>query len=273
MSYEDYQSVVRPKVAGAWNLHSSLSNVKLDFFITLSSAAGIVGNKGQAAYSAANTFLNAFAQYRVSRGLSATTIDLAAVKDIGYLAENAEKAGLVAETIGDSTVNKIELEGLVAAAITGQMRTTCNNHCITGLAVSPNSPLPSWIFDAKFDHIRPSPIDQGDAISTPTISLKQALKNTPSQAEAQTIILTAVTSKVASILLIPVDEVDPKKSVAGYGLDSLVAIEIRNWITRELEANLQVLSGSLVALSSLVMRKSGLVDVTAFKTEMSDRVA
>ncbi len=41
----------------------------LDFFIVISSAAGIVGNRGQAAYAAANTFLDAFAQYRTRLGL------------------------------------------------------------------------------------------------------------------------------------------------------------------------------------------------------------
>ena len=74
----------------------------------------------------------------------------------------------------------------------------------------------------------------------------------------------ALVTKVASVLLTPADEIDPTRPISVYGLDSLVAIEIRNWITRELKANLQILemlsSGSMVSLSALIMKKSKLVD-------------
>ncbi|KAL8910071.1 MAG: hypothetical protein Q9171_004625 [Xanthocarpia ochracea] len=49
--------------------------------------SGIVGNKGQANYAAANTFLDAFASYRTSLGLKANTVDLGLIEDIGYVAE------------------------------------------------------------------------------------------------------------------------------------------------------------------------------------------
>lgn len=130
MSFDNYNDVVQPKVAGAWNLHNSLSNHDLDFFITLSSAAGIIGNKGQAAYSAANTFLNAFAQYRVSQGLPATSIDLAAVSDVGYLAENTERKALVMDSMGSEGVSEVELHALIAAAISKKMSTSCSNQYV-----------------------------------------------------------------------------------------------------------------------------------------------
>jgi hypothetical protein len=79
---------VNAKCDGAWNFHHALSNHSLDFFIALSSVAGIVGNRGQSAYAAVNTFLNAFVQCRLSRGLPAACIDLTAVSDVGYLAKN-----------------------------------------------------------------------------------------------------------------------------------------------------------------------------------------
>jgi hypothetical protein len=85
MTYEQYTTVIESKVKGAWNFHNALSNQELDFFVTISSAAGAVGNRGQAAYSAANTFLNAFVQYRLTLGLPASSLDLTAVSDAGYL--------------------------------------------------------------------------------------------------------------------------------------------------------------------------------------------
>ncbi|KAK3361806.1 polyketide synthase, partial [Lasiosphaeria ovina] len=67
MKHEDYEQVIRPKVSDTWNVHNALENsgVKLDYFVVLSSAAGILGSRGQGAYAAANTFLDAFVQYRV----------------------------------------------------------------------------------------------------------------------------------------------------------------------------------------------------------------
>src|SRR5690349_20421129 len=101
MQFSQWESVVKSKVAGAWNFHHALSNFPLDFFIVLSSVAGAVGNRGQAAYAAANCFLNAFVQYRTNKGLPASSIDLTAVSDVGYLAENAEKKLQVSRNLGN----------------------------------------------------------------------------------------------------------------------------------------------------------------------------
>ena len=94
MNYEQYVSVIESKVQGAWNFYKALAAIgaSLDFFIAISSAAGAVGNRGQAAYAAANTFLNGFAQHLLGQSIPAASIDLTAVSDAGYLAEDAEKA-------------------------------------------------------------------------------------------------------------------------------------------------------------------------------------
>jgi len=106
MQFEQWEAVVKAKVAGAWNFHHALSNVPLDFFVAISSAAGAVGNRRHAAYSAANCFLNAFVQYSVKKGLPASSIDLTAVSDVECLAENAEKQAQVAENMGSETVSE-----------------------------------------------------------------------------------------------------------------------------------------------------------------------
>ena len=55
-TFSDWDSVVQPKFSGAWNLHTALlpQPRPLDFFIMLSSISGLIGNRGQAAYAAAN---------------------------------------------------------------------------------------------------------------------------------------------------------------------------------------------------------------------------
>ncbi|KAK3947153.1 KR domain-containing protein, partial [Pseudoneurospora amorphoporcata] len=96
MAVEDFYQAVEAKVKGTWNLHKAAveQGMTLDFFTMLSSVSGIIGNKGQANYAAANTCLDAFASYRHGLGLRANSVDLGAIEDVGYLAEQG--AGLQA---------------------------------------------------------------------------------------------------------------------------------------------------------------------------------
>ena len=60
MSLEDFQTAIKPKVQGSWNLHALLAS-EFDFFVLLSSAAGVTGNRGQANYCIGNTYQDALA--------------------------------------------------------------------------------------------------------------------------------------------------------------------------------------------------------------------
>ncbi len=83
-----------PKVYGAWNLHEALSEQPLDWFCSFSSVAALVGSPGQGAYAAANSWLDAFAQWRRAQGLPATTIAWGAWTQIGRGTALAEGAGI-----------------------------------------------------------------------------------------------------------------------------------------------------------------------------------
>jgi myxalamid-type polyketide synthase MxaB len=84
--WEQYESVMKPKIAGAWNLHSLTKDIPLEFFILFSSSAALLGGHGQGNYAAANIFLDALAHYRRSRGLTAVSINWGAWADIGMAA-------------------------------------------------------------------------------------------------------------------------------------------------------------------------------------------
>ncbi|ETS81066.1 hypothetical protein PFICI_06068 [Pestalotiopsis fici W106-1] len=263
MTFEDYQTVIRSKVAGAWNMHNALAGKSLDFFIVISSAAGIVGNRGQAAYAAANTFLDAFVRYRTRLGLAATALDLTAVEDVGYLADNAERKDDVLRNLGGQSMNEAEVLALVMAAVQGRMRGSCGNHCMTGLDLGEDSTaqsLPYFAADAKFEHLRQDlPFAQASADSAAQVPIGVALSRAQSHEDALHIVGAGLASKLATILMVPAEDLDPETPITKYGLDSLNAIELRNWITKSLEANLQVLElltgGSLTNLSSIIIKK------------------
>lgn len=70
------------------SLHKALKNTRLDFFVMTSSISAVLGNPGQANYSAGNSFLDALAWYRRQHGMAASSIALPMVLDVGVVAEN-----------------------------------------------------------------------------------------------------------------------------------------------------------------------------------------
>ncbi|KAL9059556.1 MAG: hypothetical protein Q9206_001431, partial [Seirophora lacunosa] len=91
MTFADWTTSTRSKVATSQTLHDLLPH-DLDFFIMLSSVAGIAGSPSQANYAAGNTFQDALARHRRALGLKATAIDLGVMGEVGIVAENAAYA-------------------------------------------------------------------------------------------------------------------------------------------------------------------------------------
>lgn len=85
-SAESFAAVMAPKVRGAWELHRQTSGMPLDFFVCLSSMAGLTGAPGQTNYAAANAFLDALATLRRAQGLPAASIDWGPWADVGMAA-------------------------------------------------------------------------------------------------------------------------------------------------------------------------------------------
>jgi acyl carrier protein len=100
MTESDFHDVLRPKIAGAWNLHQHTLGRKLDFFIMYSSATTLFGNEGQANYIAANSYLEALADYRRGLGLPALAVAWGAIADVGHLARNAVVGRMLGERFG-----------------------------------------------------------------------------------------------------------------------------------------------------------------------------
>ncbi|KAH8652219.1 putative polyketide synthase [Xylariales sp. PMI_506] len=267
MTFDQYTAVIESKVQGAWNFHHALANAPLDFFVAISSAAGAVGNRGQAAYAAANCFLNAFVQYRLANGLPASSMDLTAVSDAGYLAADAEKAAEVAKNLGSDTICEAEVLALLGSAISGRMGETCNNHTITGMRITPTM-QPFWTPDAKFKHLREAAeaAAAADAAAggTKAISWNAAAKAAKSLEEAEQVVCDGLVEKCAAVMMMEAEDLDVTRAMSHYPLDSLVAIEIRNFITREFEATLQVLellsAGSIQSLAKAVCVKSKMIN-------------
>ncbi|BCR93085.1 type I polyketide synthase [Aspergillus luchuensis] len=271
MTFSDWDAVLRPKVSAAWNLHNAFLHQPLDFFVMLSSVAGIVGNRGQAAYAAGNCFLDALARYRRQKGLSAVSIDLAAVGDVGVLSDDAEKKAQVMKNLASgNTMQEVEVLALVEMAMQGRLANFNADQCITGVHWAPPSPTPYYASDARFTQIveaarQSEATDTANSSSTKSLSITQQLRRAANLQAALDIAAVSLRDKLGEILMLPGEVVEAytqSTPFATFGLDSLNAIELRNWIGKELKGHLQVLellsAATLGDLALLALKKSTL---------------
>jgi NADPH:quinone reductase-like Zn-dependent oxidoreductase/short-subunit dehydrogenase/acyl carrier protein len=99
LDQERFYRVLRPKVAGAWNLHKMTTDMDLDFFVLFSSVATVFSNPGQGNYVAANAFLDALAHYRHSKGLPALSVNWGPWAEVG-MASKLDQQRLAAKGLG-----------------------------------------------------------------------------------------------------------------------------------------------------------------------------
>nr|Q86ZD9.1 RecName: Full=Squalestatin tetraketide synthase; Short=SQTKS; AltName: Full=Highly reducing polyketide synthase 1; Short=HR-PKS 1; AltName: Full=Squalestatin S1 biosynthesis cluster protein pks1 [Phoma sp. C2932]AAO62426.1 type I polyketide synthase [Phoma sp. C2932] len=271
MSLDDYNTAIRPKVQGSWNLHSGLSDCDLDFFIMLSSLAGVSGSASQANYTAGGAYQDALAKYRRAQGLSAVSIDLGMVQSVGYVAETKGVAERLVR-MGYSPISEMEVLKIVEHAITNPPPEASSAQIITGISTKPGRHWTesSWLQDARFATLRERARDvkelsnsQGGA-QDKQLAAGQELSMATSLVEAIDVVGRAITAKLATMFLIAAESIIASKSLSEYGVDSLVAVELRNWLAAQLSSDVSVFdvtqSQSLTALATTVATKSSRID-------------
>nr|ABB76806.1 polyketide synthase 2 [Bipolaris maydis] len=239
VSFDDFTSVVQPKVCGTWNLHHALREATLDFFILISSVAGIMGTPGHSAYASANTFLDSFAMYRMQQGLPATSLALTAVVDAGYMAENAsklQKLKYVSEFEGEILLTA-DVLALLGAAVTGSIASSCKGFSIIGAGFGTALKLPSYAQDPRFstltsNHSQDRKSKPRTTTAANTDTLVYAVDQADTKEEATQLLLAAIRDKIAQLQLIPVSDIVDDQTITELGLDSLTVMELYSWVGR-----------------------------------------
>jgi len=265
MSLEEFGSVLRPKVQGTWNLHNFLPK-DMDFFVMESSVSGVVGNATQAAYAAGNTFLDSFASYRNSQGLAATTVDLGAISDVGYLATNSELREAM-QRQGFELTDKKTLMSIIHFAIAHPRRAGSLSQAVTGLGTwSEGSSLDSLNLPL-FAHFR-SLTSLGSVESeggNTANQLRNSLRKAKTIDDAAELICAALVDKIASRSGLGIEHINTGNPISDYGIDSLVAVEIRNWISKEMSSTIPILellaNNPLSLLAMHIAQRSRIVQV------------
>jgi len=269
MDFDDFKAALHPKIQGTWNLHNQLGHLPLDFFIMLSSTAAIVGNAGQSNYAAACSFQDAFAHFRRSQGLSAFSLNLAAVEDAGYIAENTSIREAMVEARGFYEMRMEQVTKILQTAILDP-DTPCQ--IATGLygrltytRRDGKQQGPRWLDNPPMRQLKMNTVSSSTTTATQQDSEQSAyrLDNVTSLKKAVYIVCRGLTKKLSRLLSLPEDEIDSSRTMAAYGVDSLVAIELRNWLLKEMKADVPLFEitgySSVMALSEKVARRSHLL--------------
>ena len=272
MTIDNYKATILPKVAGTWNLHSRFQQSgDLDFFVILSSITGILGNASETNYAAAGSYQDALAHWRVAHGLPCVSIDLSTVKSVGIVAETAGMRARMAK-LGNASLEEDTVLRLVELAILNPSAT----QIVAGINGAPGmhwdrESASQLGRDARFTALRfrqqqqPSGSKKGDE-TTGGQTLASRLAEANTRSEVERLVSQAMAQWLANIFTVPVDDIDMTKSPGASGIDSLVAVELRNMLTRQIGAEVSsysiMQSASLAALASDMAAKSGLIDAS-----------
>lgn len=253
MTYDDWTTAISPKVDGTWNLHDALK--ELDFFVLFGSVSGVMGQFGQANYAAANTFLDAFAQYRHSLGRVASVIDLGVMEDVGFVSESQSLVDYF-KFLSAHLLSEEDLWEIVRLAIarSAPAKTTdaYSNPSQIGVGVASYMPLADpnnriiWKRDRRFAVART--IEQTSDVSSATNEgLKSFLSQITSRGasglgdDTVEYLAKEIGKTLYGFMMEDADDMDLDQPLASLGLDSLVGIELRNWCRQQIGFEVSIL--------------------------------
>ena len=225
-SWERFERVLGPKVLGAWHLHRATAGRDLDLFALFSSVAGVLGSAGQANHAAANAFLDQLARHRRSMGLAGQSIAWGAWSGTGEAEESWERisAKLAAAGIGWMSPRRglQVLERLVRDDVETGVAAPIDWPQFTSRLAS--TPL---LLEELAEPDDPSP----ELIGVPEDLLGRLRKASPDGREG--IMVEFVQRQVHAVLGID-SPPNPKQGFFDLGMDSLMAVELRNRLNRAL---------------------------------------
>ncbi|KAK1140308.1 Type I Iterative Polyketide synthase (PKS) [Aspergillus melleus] len=246
MTKEEWQAVLEPKVTGTWNLHHKLPQ-NLDFFVILSSLGGMIGAFGQSQYNGAGTFQDAFARHRWTQGQKCISIDVGLVTAVGYVAEQGMKEMWVGR--GFDVLEEHELHSVVDWACSPHrtVSSAWGTQVLTAVnrpSKNPEKELLPYMKRPLYRHLRQTnqqgTADSSAPASSTTVDYGALIRAAQSEADAGRVIATALARKLSQALTVPEEDIDTGRPVHSFGVDSLVAVELRFWFTNQMKAEISV---------------------------------
>lgn len=276
MTFADWSLAVRSKVQSSWNLHAQLP-ADMDFFVMLSSLAGIVGSIGQSNYAAGNTYQDALAKHRVLTGQRATALDLGWMSEVGIIAENEDLAHSKEIVADMAKISERDFHALLEYYCNPTLKLPMPHkaQAMIGLVTpaqlrSKGLEVPDWLQTPLFSPLAQMEVQgtssstaSGDPATTDgdTTDYAAEFQRAPSRAEAGEVVVVSLVRKLAKALAITPSDIDTARPLHAYGVDSLLAVELRNWFAKVFAADMAVFEimgqgSSIGAVGAAVAAKS-----------------
>jgi len=219
--WDRFVKVFAPKVNGSWNIARALRNHSVDFILYFSSMASLLGSPGQGNYAAANAFMDALAHYQQSQHIRAISINWGPWANVGMAAR-------VKGNVGGQGIKPIDPE------IGVELLEHLLQRNLPQIAVLPIQ----WkSFLKRFEGINLPPVlnhfagvraAKGDTTTVQKSKFVQRLEKA-SPEERKEMLIQYLREQATRVLgLDPATPVDPNKPLSEMGLDSLMAIELKN---------------------------------------------
>jgi acyl carrier protein len=232
-SWERFARVFAPKVDGAWLLDQQTRGMGLDMFVLFSSAAALLGAPGQANYAAANAVLDALAQRRRAAGEPALSINWGAWSEVGMAAAMAAREQQRTAMRGMGSI--APAEGLQALELLlrqdePQVGVLPMNWPILLAQIPADNPPPLLEVLAR--------LERRGAASTGMTQLNASFADTfaaTAPEERAGLVVAEMQRQVAEVLGIGLAELpNPIQTLSDLGLDSLMAVELKNRVQTRL---------------------------------------
>lgn len=270
MTYQDWRDSYDCKVPGTWNLHELLPS-GMDFFIMYSSIAGGVGGTASFNYSAACVYQDALVHHRNAHGEKATTFNLGVMLDDGVLRDNdAVRTALIGSgyLIGITHQEMCALLEYYCDPSLPVPSTPLRSQVIVGIDAPPaverrGGEVPIFMYRPLFGGTWNITDAETPVEDTSVSDVVKELVGVRSTDEAADIISQSLMQRLSKALGVPLENLDASKEMHVYGVDSLVAVELRNWFKWKLEAEVAVFeilgNATFESIATLVAGKSQVV--------------
>jgi len=266
---ERVYEVWAPKVIGAWNLHKLTQDRDLDCFVLFSSLASVFGNGGQANYASANAFLDSLVYYRKAHGLPAVAISWGFLGQVGWVANHEEIAERL-ESQGVASFTPKQALSLLGRFIrdepahVGVMRMDWRLWGQSQASVS-----------RRFGQLVREETEGAEESLSGGSSVRQQLI-AAGAAERVELMQTHLAAQVARVLGADLEKLDVDRPLTELGLDSLMAVELRNWIEGDLRLSLptvELMRGPTVAqLAEILVEQLGKPHAVQTESSTTDQV-
>jgi hybrid polyketide synthase/nonribosomal peptide synthetase ACE1 len=247
-TFADFEKTLLPKVQGTVYLDELFDQDTLDFFMVFSSLAAVAGNIGQTAYASANTFMCSLVAGRRMRGLAGSAINMPGIVGLGYLNRDPRK---LERLKGAGYINISEwdfYQFFSEAVIAGHPRSGTQHEITAGLMCCEVEKLeepPLWTKHARFSPLKlvgsGTTVAAGDDAGG--VSVRTRLLDLTTAEEVQELLLEGLLDTLYTRLKMDPEErgITPDTAIVELGVDSLLAVNMRAWFTKELDLDMPVL--------------------------------